>query len=168
MRTTLATSDAKRRILLAHRAIARTIASRILCLRRRGPPRPSRFLMRRKCHAHALGGALRRACGSDRRRDSRGSLELVEELADVLELAVHAREAHVGHLISWRNFVHHERADDGAGHLAVVFLVTGALDARGGVLELLARHRQLLAGAQHSLEDALALDGAPAASPRSS
>ena len=91
-------------------------------------------------------------------RLSRIGLSSSRNCAHVLELAVDAREAHVGHLVEQAQLLHHQRADHRARHLAVVLLVAARLDARRGALELLERDRQLLAGAQHARQHALAVE----------
>src|SRR6185295_2919282 len=102
----------------ARRACARTRAAR--AARPAARPRSPR-----SCGASTVRSRARVAAFEDR-------LELVQELRDVLELAVDAGEADVGDLVEVLELLHHQVADDRARHLAVVLLVAADLDAAGG------------------------------------
>ena len=59
-------------------------------------------------------------------------LELTHELADVLERAVHAREAHVGDGVELLQVCHHELADLRRGHFLLAQIEELALEYCGG------------------------------------
>src|SRR2546430_15728284 len=80
---------------------------------------------------------------------------------DVLELAVHGGEAHVGHLVQVAQLLHHELPDRARGHFPVPEAAHLVHHATEGLVELGARHRALLqrflhAGAQLRLIERLA------------
>ena len=62
-------------------------------------------------------------------------LQLVHELADVAEVAVHRREPHVGDLVELLQLLHHERADVGGRDLLLRPLLQRRLDAVGDRFE---------------------------------
>src|SRR5262249_48377095 len=90
-------------------------------------------------------------------------LQLLHELADVLERAVDRREAHVGDGIEAVQLTHHRLADDRALQLALAAPLQAALDAFDDRLDLLHRDRPLLARPLQPGDDLHAVEGlAPA------
>src|SRR5437762_2543892 len=87
--------------------------------------------------------------------------DLLVERLDILEVAVHGGEAHVGDLVEVAQLLHHELPDRARGHLPVAEASHLVHDAAHGLVDLLARHGALLqrllhAGAQFPLIEGLA------------
>src|SRR5262249_57863457 len=72
-------------------------------------------------------------------------LQLVEELVDVLELAVDGGEANVGDLVELAEALHDDRPDPGGRDLALLRIVQHRLDLVDDAVELDRGHRPLLA-----------------------
>src|SRR5215813_13059896 len=73
-------------------------------------------------------------------------LELVQELVDVLELAVDGGEADVGDLVELAEALHDDRPDAGGRDLALLGVVEHGLDLVDDPVELDRRDGPLLAG----------------------
>ena len=118
---------------------------------------------------HGLGG-LR--CGGRGRGNSappQGRLLVHEalqgphEIRQILEVAVHAGETDVGHLIQPLQLIHDQLAQLAAADLAIGPLHEPGLQVRHQILDAGQRHGPLLAGQQQALHELLAVKGlAPA------
>jgi hypothetical protein len=88
-------------------------------------------------------------------------LDLVDELGDVLELAVDGGEADVRDLVDAAQGVHHELPDLLRRHLAVELAVERVLDLRRDLLERVDGDGPLLAGLHETEQDLAPLEGHP-------
>ena len=85
-------------------------------------------------------------------------LQLLHELAHVLEAAVDRGEPHVGHLVELAQPLHREGADLAGRELAVLLVRQQALGGVHDLFELAQRHRTLLAGLLETLEELAAVE----------
>src|SRR5260370_7568599 len=85
-------------------------------------------------------------------------LQLAHEFLDVLEIHVHAREAHVRNFVELLQAVHDHFADFGGGQLALGGFVHDAFDFVNDAFKLGRRHRPFFAGFQQALQNFLALE----------
>src|SRR5205823_12466360 len=89
--------------------------------------------------------------------------QLMHELVDVAERAVHRGEAHVRDGVELVQLAHHGLADRAAGDLPLAALLELALDLVDQGLDGVDRDRALLAGALEPVHDLGALEGLPPA-----
>ena len=87
----------------------------------------------------------------------------MHEGVDVLELAVDGGEADVGDLVHAAQLVHHLLADGLGRDLAFEGVLQVLLDLLADALELVERHRTLLAGADHTAQDLAPVEALAAA-----
>src|SRR5262245_62174997 len=85
-------------------------------------------------------------------------VQLAHELADVAELTVHGREAHVGDLVQLLQLLHHEAAHFRGGDFPLGPLLQRALDAIGDRLERGDAHGPLFARFQQPGHQLLPLE----------
>ena len=86
-------------------------------------------------------------------------VDLVAERLDVLEAAVHRREAHIGDFVEVAQFLHHELAHLARSHLALTERAQAVGDALDGGFDLLLLDRTLLQRAQDARTQLLLVEG---------
>jgi len=91
--------------------------------------------------------------------DGEDRLQLLDEIPHVLELAIHAREPHVGHLVERLQQFHEPLAQHTAGQLAFVGPVQLGFEGRHDGLDVLLRHRPLPAGLRQATLDLVPVEG---------
>ena len=82
----------------------------------------------------------------------------MQELVDILELAVDRREAHVGDLVELAEPLHHDGADAGRRNLALLGIVEEGFDLVDDPVELDGRNGPLLAGLREAHAQLVAVE----------
>src|SRR5439155_1794726 len=150
------------------RELIRLIRRRSLLAVRAGRGVVRRALRRQQRQLIAIARARRFAlararlpAAAGRRAGAAQALDLLVKRLDVLELAVHGGEAHIGDLVEMAQLLHHQLTDRPRGYFPVAEAAHLVQHATEGLVDLRARHRALFqrllhAGAQLRLVERLA------------